>query len=400
MLIFWVSEYVSPGNQVMLSVQLWPRCTCAITERKFKSMRTFHATMISKNTEMKDEYGNMDDSGKTFSVQSFPLENGYILKNAKIRYNSYGKLNAKKDNVMVVCHALTGNASLHTWWGDLLGKGKPFDTSKYFIVCANVLGSCYGSSGPNSINPYSGKPYGIKFPTVTIRDTVMIQMNMLKYDIGASSVACVIGGSMGGMQALEWAYLGEDYVRSAIMIGCGSTHSAWQISISEAQRQAIYADEHWNGGFINPQKPVKRGLSVARQFAMITYRTSKGYQTKFGRKTNEKSGLWEARCYLEYQGEKFLDRFDAVTYVKLTEQMDTHDIGRGRGGVFKALNKIICPTLIMGIDSDVLYPLYEQEELVNMIPTSRFKLIYSINGHDGFLLEQDQIIESIQSFLS
>lgn len=349
---------------------------------------------------MIDEYGQMDDSGKTFSMQSFPLESGVILEDARVRYNCYGTLNSKKDNIMVVCHALTGNASLHTWWGDLLGKGKAFDTSKYFIVCANVLGSCYGSSGPRSINPISGKPYGIKFPAITIRDTVTMQINMVKEVFGASSVACVVGGSMGGMQALEWAHLGKDYVRSAIIIGCGSAHSAWQIGISEAQRQAIYADENWNGGFMDPHNPVRRGLAVARQFAMITYRTAKGYQKKFGRNINEKSDSWEVKDYLEYQGEKFLDRFDAVTYVKLTEQMDTHDIGRGRGGIANALKEILCPILIMGIDSDVLYPLHEQEEMAKMIPTSQFKMISSTNGHDGFLLEQEQISDYIRSFLS
>ena len=368
--------------------------------KRFKAAKTFHTSMAATRVEMRDEYGELDDSGKTFSVQSFPLESGCILEDAKVRYNCYGTLNSRRDNVMVVCHALTGNASLHTWWGDLLGKGKAFDTSKYFIVCANVLGSCYGSSGPNSIDPSSGKPYGIKFPAVTIRDTVTMQMNMVKNGIGASSVACVVGGSMGGMQALEWAYLGRQYVRSAIVIGCGSAHSAWQISISEAQRQAIYADKNWNDGMIDPHNPVKRGLAVARQFAMITYRTAKGYQMKFGRNVDKKSGSWEAKSYLEYQGDKFLDRFDAVTYVKLTEQMDTHDIGRGRGGVVNALKEVSCPTLVMGIDSDVLYPLYEQEEMAKMIPTSQFKLISSINGHDGFLLEQEQVSTGIRSFLS
>lgn len=368
--------------------------------RRIPTRRKFHASLVRKNTEMKDEYGKMDDSGETYAVKTFSLESGDVLGNAEIRYNCYGTLNAKKDNVLVVCHALTGNASLHTWWGDLLGEGKAFDTSRYFVVCANILGSCYGSSGPTSIDPSSGKPYGIKFPTITIRDTVMMQMNMVKYGIGASSVACVVGGSMGGMQALEWACLGKEYVRSSIVIGCGSAHSAWQISIGEAQRQAIYADENWNDGLIDPENPVKRGLSVARQFAMITYRTAKGYEKKFGRNKNGKSGSWEAKCYLEYQGEKFLDRFDAITYVKLTEQMDTHDVGRGRGGVANALKEISCPTLIMGIDSDVLYPLYEQEEMADMIPSSQFMIISSTDGHDGFLLEKDQVSKNITSFLS
>ena len=187
-------------------------------------------------------------------------------------------------------------------------------------------------------------------------------------------------------------------MRSSVIIGCGAVHTGWQISISEAQRQAIYADPNWNNGSIDPKNPPRKGLSVARQFAMITYRTAHAYHSKFGRE-KDKNGLWQVRSYLQYQGEKFLDRFDAVTYVRLTEKMDTHDVGRGRGGMHTALSSIKCPTLIMGMDSDILYPIHEQQELAKLIPNSIFKVILSREGHDGFLLEQSQVEENIKSFL-
>ena len=281
----------------------------------------------------------------------------------------------------------------------MLGPGRPFDTSKYLVVCANVLGSCYGSTGPQSTNPETGKPYGNSFPDVSIRDTVRLHMMMAKEDIGAQRVHSAIGGSMGGMQALEWALLGGDYVRSAVSIGCGAAHTAWQIGMSETQRQAIYADPKWNQGNVDMNDPPNAGLVVARQMAMLSYRTAQGYQGKFGREVDPSSGLFQARKYLEYQGKKFVDRFDPVTYIKITEQMDRHDVGHNRGGVTAALNSIKCRYMVMGIDSDLLYPLHEQEELHRGIPNSEFKIIKSPDGHDGFLLEQDQVGTNIDSFL-
>jgi len=294
----------------------------------------------------------------------------------------------------------SGNSKLTTWWGNLLGDGKVFDTSKYFIICANVLGSCYGSSGPNSINPTTNTLYGNTFPDVTIRDTVSLHMEMLKQSLHVNKVHCVIGGSMGGMQALEWAIIGGDYVKAAVVIGCGAEHSAWQIAIGEAQRQAIYADTKWNNGDIDMSDPPLKGLSVARQIAMISYRTAIGYHNKFSREKDEK-GVWQVKKYLEYQGLKFLDRFDAVSYVKITEQMDSHDVGRGRGGLDPALGSIHPSTrvLVMGIDSDVLYPLTEQLHLASKIANAEFRVINSVDGHDGFLLEQQQVAKHIEKFL-
>ena len=337
---------------------------------------------------MDDEYGEMTADGHTYVFPgSFLLENGEELPNAQLRYMTYGKLNKKRDNVLVVCHALTGNASLHSWWGDLLGPGLAFDTDKYFVVCSNILGSCYGSSGPatplNGDNTRDGngdRPiYGMAFPDISVKDTVKLQLHMLRDDLKLNSIKCVIGGSFGGMQAVEFAaqagkiesdFAVDDamgnaapFVRSVMPIACGAAHTAWQIAMSEVQRQAIYMDPKWNGGDPSPDDPPLKGLSVARQIGMISYRTPKGYENKFGRKTSEEkpaygSGAkWQVKSYLEYQGYKFLSRFDPITYLKLTEQMNTHDVGRGRGGKVKALRSVHIPAKILGIDSDILYPL-------------------------------------------
>jgi homoserine O-acetyltransferase len=201
----------------------------------------------------------------------------------------------------------------------------------------------------------------------------------------------------------------EPFVRSVIPIGCGAGHTAWQIAISECQRQAIYADPKWNNGHVDPDDPPNAGLAVARQIGMVSYRTNHGYESKFGRELANESSLnypygkaaqWQVKNYLEYQGQKFLGRFDAVTYVKMTEQMDSHDVGRNRGGKEMALSEVKIPALVMGIDSDVLYPLEEQKELVRLFPNSHLNIIHSDAGHDGFLLEQEQVGGLIAEFLS
>lgn len=367
--------------------------------------RSFSSGAVPSNQDdnddggMEDEYGEMDDSGETFITPSFQLESGAILKDAQIRYNIFGDINEAKDNIVVVCHALTGNSNLDEWWGTMLGEGKPFDTSKYAVVCANVLGSCYGSTGSSSINPDTGKAYGIDFPSITIRDTVKLQMQMIKEEIGASSVYAVIGGSMGGMQALEWAIQGGDYVKRAMIIGCGPEHTAWQIAISEVQRQAVYADPKWNNGDINPEDPPSAGLSVARQMAMISYRTNTAYDRKFGRDIDKKSDKYQVRRYLEYQGEKFLSRFDAITYVKLTEQMDSHDICRNRGTLEEVLLSIKAKCHMMAMDSDILYPPSTTKKMADIVPTCTYSTINTKEGHDGFLLEYDQVGKAVEKLL-
>eukprot|EP00457_Paulinella_chromatophora_P002442 gb/GEZN01002447.1/.p1 GENE.gb/GEZN01002447.1/~~gb/GEZN01002447.1/.p1 ORF type:complete len:461 (-),score=76.50 gb/GEZN01002447.1/:1034-2416(-) len=370
---------------------------------------------IDNKTNMDDEYGKMDDSGETFRVENFELECGVTLKQAQVRYRKFGEFNEKKDNCLVVCHALTGNAAVDSWWSDIFGPGRMLDPSKYLIVCANVLGSCYGSTGPVAENPETGKPYGNKFPDTTIRDTVRLHHRLVKQGLGATSIACVVGGSLGGMQTLEWAAIcGPEYVRSIIPICCGAYHRAWQIGISETQRQAIYADPKWQGGAYEkkPGHEPDHGLSVARQIAMITYRSHEAYNEKFGRKQvtgleeeklTERDGQrvhWDVERYLRYQGYKFLSRFDALSYVKVTRMMDSHDVGRGRGGVEAALAKMTMPALIVAVSSDALYPPSEQRELHRMLPHSEFLLVESPNGHDGFLLDHDKISPVALKFLA
>lgn len=371
---------------------------------------------------MQDEYGEMTCDGHTY-VHPTPLklESGQVLHEAQLRYQTFGELNEARDNVIVVCHALTGNASLDAWWGDMLGPGKAFDTDRYFVVCSNILGSCYGSTSPMSVNPQTGKTYGKDFPDISVKDTVKLQLNMLVNALKVSSIKAVIGGSFGGMQAMEFAVqAGSSYtspyaedcfftkeqtplVRSVIPIACGAAHTAWQIAISETQRQAIYADPNWA---TNPVQATA-GLAVARQIGMVSYRTPKGYCQKFGReKQNESSpgygssAQWKVKSYLEYQGEKFLGRFDPITYVKMTEQMDSHDVSRGRGpSVEDVLENVEIPALVLGIDSDVLYPLQEQQELAHLLPNAQLHVVHSDDGHDGFLLEQEQVAAHIIQFL-
>jgi len=375
-----------------------------------------------ESEDFADEYGEMDSSGLTHIIQRFTLESGISLKNAPVRYNMWGQLNATKDNVMVVCHALTGNARLDTWWGDLLGAGKPFDTDRYLVVCCNILGSSYGTVGPTEINPDTGKPYGPDFPDVTVKDTVRIHMQTLKEALGIKGVTVAIGGSLGGMQALEWAFLGQQYgfVKSAVVMACGGRHHAWQIGISTVQRTAIMSDPNWKGGYFEPKNPPAQGLALARQIAMISYRTHYSFETKFGRtlqkpkpnyggihnqqqqqqqKKKQPKQVFAVENYLDYQGEKFLRRFDANCYVAVTKMMDAHDVSRGRGEYFETLRSLKTPILVIGVDSDVLYPISEQEELTKHLGNSKFVLIKSVEGHDGFLLEQTQIGGAIIAFL-
>ena len=369
---------------------------------------------------MEDEYGDMDNTGSTYRAKRLELESGKTLQEVDLRYRTWGELNEAKDNAIVVCHALTGNAALNDWWGSFLGDGKPFDTSKYFVVCANLLGSCYGTTGPTSINPETGKQYGGDFPHVTVRDAVRLQKKMLRDAEGVNSVKCVIGGSLGGMQTLEWLFSDNDdghqqgdapYVRSAMPMACGLQHHTWQVAISETQRQALYADPAFKDGNYDGDAPPVRGLALARQIAMVSYRSHAAYQSKFGRRRMVEGSevkecdapldaSFSVRNYLEYQGNKFVTRFDANSFKTLTELMDSHDVGRGRGGIEKAAGTLTQPIHVIGIDSDNLYPISEQQHVAEMVPESELTIIRNDDGHDGFLLAQDDIAPIMHTFLN
>ncbi len=322
-------------------------------------------------------------------IQRLPLESEAVLHDVVVQYRTWGTLNETRDNVLLVCHALTGNADVDDWWGGLLGPGRALDTDQYFVICMNVLGSCYGTTGPSSIQPGTNRPYGGAFPVVTVRDAVTLQKAVLDA-LSINGLAAVIGGSMGGMLVLEWAFMG-DFVRALVPIGCGGYHSAWSIGWGEAQRQAIYADPLWHDGFYRPEAPPAAGLAAARMMAMVSYRSAPSFQRRFARKQKAENEPYAVASYLQYQGQKLVGRFDANSYVRLTQLMDSHDLARGRGGYPDVLRCITQPTLVIGIDSDVLYPLEEQAELVRHIPSATLEVINSEDGHDAFLIEFEQL---------
>ncbi|MEX0844975.1 MAG: homoserine O-acetyltransferase [Balneolaceae bacterium] len=328
--------------------------------------------------------------------KSFFTESGYEIKNPEIAYRSWGNLNSLNDNVILICHALTGNTDANDWFGGLIGKGKSIDPEKHFILCPNIVGSCYGSTGPTSINPDTGKAYQADFPEITIRDIVRFNQLLLD-DLDINGIELVIGGSLGGMTALEFVIM-DDRVQSAALLAMGKAHSPWAIGISQAQRLAIYADEHWNDGFYSPENPPAKGLAAARAMAMITYRSPENYELKFGRDIHPQKQLYQVESYLNYQGQKLVDRFDANTYITLSHAMDTHDVSRNRGSFEEVLGNIHKPVLVVGFKSDKLYPINEQKELAELIPNSTFASLDSPYGHDAFLIEFDQLNTQLTSF--
>ncbi|PVV02824.1 hypothetical protein BB560_002710 [Smittium megazygosporum] len=386
----------------------------------------------------------------------FTLENGTVIKEVSVGYKTWGTLNEERNNCMVICHAFTGSSDVADWWGPLLGKGRSFDTSRFFVVCVNVLGSPYGSSSPLTINPDTGKPYGPEFPLTSIRDDVALHRRVLDY-LGVKQVAICIGGSLGGMHCLEWATFGREYVRTIIPIATSGKHSAWGISWGEAQRQMIYSDPYYNDGYYTRNQEPINGLSVARMSALLTYRSRDSFESRFGRKEvsvvpkstsrttsvpgsarnsissvtsinnndpnvgytsseedfseyisqpisqiddRSASRLFSAQSYLRYQGDKFTKRFDANCYIALAKKMDTHDLGKSRGDYFKVLESINQPALVVGIETDGLFTFNEQIELASYMPNSKLSRIESYDGHDGFLLEFEQLNILIRSFIA
>lgn len=328
--------------------------------------------------------------------QPFELEGGEVLTGVQVAYRTWGKLNSQGDNGVLICHALTGSADADDWWKDLLGSNKALDSDRDFIVCSNILGSCYGTTGATSINPQTGIPYGASFPVVTIRDMVRLQAELIKY-LGIKSLQLVIGGSLGGMQVLEWALLYPEIVRAIAPLATSGRHSAWCIGLSEAQRQAIYADPHWKGGNYTEEQPPKQGLAVARMMAMSTYRYWHSFTERFGRQYDASADQFAIASYLQHHGQKLVDRFDANTYITLTKAMDHHDIAQGKD-YESVLQSIQQPTLVVGIDSDILYPPIEQQELADFIPNAQIAWLNSIYGHDAFLIDTDALNKLIIRF--
>ncbi|MEX0680434.1 MAG: homoserine O-acetyltransferase [Balneolales bacterium] len=319
----------------------------------------------------------------------FVTESGFKFPGLVISYKTWGTPNADKSNAVVIFHALTGHAEADEWLTGFFGKGRLLDPDEHYIICSNVLGSCYGTTGPLSINPETGNPYSGDFPQITIRDMVRVQQRLLDF-LGVTSVRFAIGASMGGMQALEFGIM-DSRVEQLLVIAMGKAHSAWAIGISEVQRKALTSDPKWRGGYYPLDDPPVDGLATARMMGMITYRSAASFERRFARKSQREKSCFQVESYLQYQGEKLVERFDAVTYLRLTQAMDSHDVSRGRGSFEEVLGQLDIPVFVIGISSDVLYPVHEQKELVSLLPNGRFAELESDNGHDAFLIEFEAI---------
>ena len=354
--------------------------------------------------------------------RAFVLEGGGQLHDLTIAYETWGQLDAHASNAILVCHALTGDAHASGpageghptpgWWDDLIGPGKPLDTERWFVVCVNVLGGCQGSAGPSSPLPHERGCYGPNFPVVTVRDMVRTQARVADAE-GVATWHAVIGGSMGGMQALEWGVMYPERVQRLVAIATCTAASAQQIAWWSTGRRAIALDPKWRDGHYYDAEPgdgPHAGLALARQISQVTFRSDDVFTGRFGREPVEplagRYEMWQrfqVERYLDYHGIKLARRFDANSYLLLTKAMDLHDLARGRGSLPAALKRISAPVLSMGISSDILYPAYQQEDLASGLEAvggrSAYCLIDSRHGHDAFLIDIDQVAAALVPFL-
>lgn len=336
----------------------------------------------------------------TFSYDApFRLEGGGTLQPVSVRYAVYGDLNERRDNAVLVCHALSGSARVADWWPEMFGQ--VFDLSRDCVICTNILGSCYGSSGPLSLNPATGKPYGPDFPLVTIRDIVRSQAHVLG-ELGVKRLRTVIGASIGGMQALQWAVDFPDRVDHCIAIGCAPL-SAMGLALNHLQRKAIQLDPDFRDGLYEPNQQPARGMGLARAIGMCSYKSPELFDERYGRKPNRNGedpvrGIgerYDVAGYLDHQGEKFVSRFDANSYVVITKAMDTFELGRGYASEAEALKRIRAHVSLVGISSDWLFPAKDVRVLSDRIEAAGVQCDYTefetAHGHDGFLAEMDVV---------
>ena len=326
--------------------------------------------------------------------QPFQLESGSILPGYSLAYTTLGQLNANKDNVIWIFHALTANSDPSEWWPGLVGEGKLFDPEKYFIICVNMPGSCYGSTGPLSENPATGQPWYHEFPFFTPRDMVRAY-EPLRRELGISRIHIGIGGSMGGQQLLEWAVEATDLFEHIIPIATNAVHSAWGRAFNASQRMCIENDPTWQN--LDPEAGLK-GMEIARSIALISYRHYRTYEAT--QQDDDRLENFKSESYQRYQGLKLAKRFNAFSYYVLSKGMDSHNLGRGRGGIIKALNSIKAATLSIAVESDLLYPASEQEFIAQHVPGASYESIDSLYGHDGFLLEYGKIETIITDFVN
>ncbi len=324
----------------------------------------------------------------------FVTEQNEEISNLKIAFHTYGQYVKGKSKVIWACHALTGNSDVFDWWSGIFGENALFNPEEHFIVCANVIGSCYGTTGAGS-EDQNGQLYLSNFPFITPRDMARGH-ELLRKHIGIETIHTLIGASLGGQQALEWSIEQPEVIENLILIATNARHSAYGIAFNESQRLAIIGDPTYGQGSIDD---AKNGLQVARSIAMLSYRSYSGYGKTQTDQDSEKTDGFLASSYQSYQGKKLADRFNAYSYITLSKAMDSHNVGRGRESIEAALSKIKANTLVVGIDSDNLFPVSEQEFLKQAIPNAKFASISSDFGHDGFLVQNDQLIDIISEFL-
>ncbi len=356
---------------------------------------------------------------KYYSFERFIFRSGRVLSPVTIAYETYGTLNERKNNAILITHALSGSAhaagyysdgqSHPGWWNLYIGPGKPFDTDKYFVICSNVIGGCSGSTGPSSVNPDTGKPFGLDFPTVTIQDMVNCQWQLIRH-FGIEKLLSIAGGSMGGMQSLKWSIMYPDMVNSVISIATSGSLSAQGIALNEVGRQAIMNDPNWNSGNYYDTKGPDAGLSLARMIGHITYLSEKHMHEKFGRRYKDDDpsitkidNVFMVESYLHYQGTKFVDRFDANSYLYITKAIDYFDLKKDYGSLHNAFSSVKSNFLIISFTSDWLYPSTQSKEIVQALRANGKNVMYTDietdMGHDTFLIDYEPLKRNISNFL-
>ncbi len=355
---------------------------------------------------------------QSICVPSLELDCGVSLMNVDVAYETYGSLNASRTNAILVTHAFSGDAHAAGissdgqpgWWSNMIGPGLGFDTDRYFVICSNVLGGCRGTTGPTSIDPSTGAPYGMHFPVITIGDMVRLQKKVTDH-LGITKLLAIVGGSMGGMQVLEWAVAYPDSVAAAIPIATTARHSAQQIAFNEVGRQAVMADPDWSQGDYYNGKPPARGLAVARMVGHITYMSDASMRQKFGRRLRDKDAFgfdfsvdFEVESYLRYRGSQFVSRFDANSYLYITKAMDYFDLSHGKPSLSAAFDRTKARFLVLSFTSDWLYPTYQSLEIVSALRGRNVDVAFcelpSNYGHDAFLVEVKEQTEMVKGFLN
>ncbi|HLG75157.1 MAG TPA: homoserine O-acetyltransferase [Ktedonobacteraceae bacterium] len=365
---------------------------------------------------------NQTTSARTYTFDHLPLQRGGHLSPVTLAYETWGTLNAKADNAILITHALTGNAHAHdpfhpddakaAWWNPLIGPGRVFDTDRYYVICSNVVGSCYGSTGPSSIDPRTRRPYGMRFPVITIHDMVNAQRRLLDY-LGVQQLAMVAGGSIGGQQALQWAVSYPDFVRKVVVVAATAALTAQAIAFNEVERQAIMVDPAWLCGDYAPGHGPTTGLAIARMLAMITYQSEEAMELRFARNSVQRErapsptnfpdlgGRFDVENYLYHQGDALAQRFDANSYLYISRAMDFYDVSEGYESIEAALQRITCKALFIGIRSDFLFPAAHVRWLAEKVRAlggdARYTELDSPHGHDAFLKEWQQMAEALSS---